>query len=94
MVSCSLCMPIHNETKSITIEDYFEDLRYYYKMISSVIPKLIMTYGFDKLLNVGRILIINYIPLGLIGRLAVLLQVFNFFFVFYLQISKMFNYLI
>lgn len=61
-----------------SIQNFFESLRYYNIIKTNLLSKLIMNFGLDKLLNVGRILIINYVPLGLFGQLAVLLEVYLF----------------
>lgn len=67
-------MPNNKNLCSIT--NFIDDLRYYYKMITFILPTLLIDFAFNKILNVGRVLIINYPQLELFGRLAVLLEVF------------------
>ncbi|KAH7698472.1 helicase, partial [Aphelenchoides avenae] len=72
-LNCSTCFPSDTE-KYKSIIAYHHALRAYLIEMASLWPELVTKHGVDKLFTPGRVLLITYPPLALVGRLAAVLK--------------------
>ncbi|KAI6180853.1 hypothetical protein M3Y98_00765800 [Aphelenchoides besseyi] len=72
--NCEYCFAQRPDSDRPSIEEYMSDLRAYLTDVSYLWPSLVEAHGLQKTLSKGRILLINYPPLNLTGRLGVILD--------------------
>uniref|UniRef100_A0A1I8BR64 Helicase SKI2W n=1 Tax=Meloidogyne hapla TaxID=6305 RepID=A0A1I8BR64_MELHA len=73
-LECLHCNPPSNGKTDTTLLGYFNSLLNYYKTTKELWSLLILKGKEAKLFTTGRVLIIHYPPLGIAGRLAVILR--------------------
>uniref|UniRef100_A0A915P348 ATP-dependent RNA helicase Ski2/MTR4 C-terminal domain-containing protein n=1 Tax=Meloidogyne floridensis TaxID=298350 RepID=A0A915P348_9BILA len=73
-LECPNCNPPPNGKMDTTLLGYFNSLINYYKTTKELWSLLILKGKEAKLFTMGRVLIIHYPPLGIAGRLAVILR--------------------
>ncbi|KAI6220328.1 hypothetical protein M3Y99_01612800 [Aphelenchoides fujianensis] len=71
---CPLCLEPAGDSPLPSLEEYMNDLRAYLADAGAVWPLLVESVALGKTLSKGRILLVNYPPLGLVGRLGVVLN--------------------
>ncbi|KAI6238169.1 hypothetical protein M3Y99_00714900 [Aphelenchoides fujianensis] len=72
--NCPLCLEPAGDSPLPSLEEYMNDLRAYLADAGAVWPLLVESVALGKTLSKGRILLVNYPPLGLVGRLGVVLN--------------------